>query len=153
PASLALLQAAVEFGESRAGGAGIAPHVVQREQPRVTVKGGILDALGCRRPGELLPAHDEAQPGRALVGGQAGRPREREPAAQELAGGAEGGPWPDGRGRRAFDPLAIGWGDRLTAHVGAVHGQAGGHLDDRRLELDEGYVASVALVRGELAQP
>src|SRR3954447_15323801 len=55
----ALAAARVELLDGDAEAAGIAAHVVEREQARVTVEGRVLDALGHHGRGRLLKARDE----------------------------------------------------------------------------------------------
>jgi hypothetical protein len=58
----ALQVARVEVLHREAEPRGIAADVVQRQQPRVAVEGGVLDALGHDRRRRLLEAGDERVP-------------------------------------------------------------------------------------------
>ena len=49
---------------------GIAADLIQREQPVINVKDGVLEAFRHERPGHLLEAHDEMNPPAALLGAE-----------------------------------------------------------------------------------
>jgi hypothetical protein len=58
--------AAVELVHRHADARGIASHLAQRRQREVTIEGGVLDALGGDRAGQLLEAADEVAAGLQL---------------------------------------------------------------------------------------
>jgi hypothetical protein len=59
PSVLCLKASLVKLPDRDAKAAWVAAHLVERDQPVETVKGGVLQPLGHRWPGELLEAHHQ----------------------------------------------------------------------------------------------
>ena len=68
----------------RAGTAGLATHLIQRQQAGIQVESRVLDPLGGDRPRELLPAHRETQPLLPLLVAQIARRFEQQHAAEKI---------------------------------------------------------------------
>ena len=125
PALRAVATGAVERVDRDAEYVGFAADFVQRDQPLVTVIGGVLDALGRHRRRVLLQSLRE----RAVAAQQLGRRARRQIAEQHAADEVEharvGGTTTSPRAAdRPVDVTAV-LRARLLDHVGAVDGEAG----------------------------
>ena len=146
PAGLAGLVLAVKFFQ-RGGAAGrVVPHLVERHQRAVAVKGGVFDPLGHHRAGGLLESAHEQVPFLLFGLVRRGGSCSSEHVANEVEhGGVDGRVAVFGLGHGAANKLPVLLRDAVLVDIGAIDRKAGEDLAERASQLVESKVPRAAV--------